>query len=108
GTLLIDIDSGEVTNGVLLDILAFQAPPNGGVLNTIGPLGLDVTNRVGFDIGSDNVGFAAVQLKDDNFSTLFRIDLISGQARAIVGRGNKPGRIGNDELVVGLALQLSQ
>ena len=44
-TVLNDIDSG-------LDILATQAPPNNGTLNTVGKLGVDTGDLVGFDIST--------------------------------------------------------
>jgi hypothetical protein len=42
-TTLYGIDSN-------LDILATQNPPNAGLLNTVGPLGFNASDLVGFDI----------------------------------------------------------
>ena len=42
-TTLYNIDSA-------LDILVTQNPPNNGRLNTVGSLGFNTTNQVGFDI----------------------------------------------------------
>lgn len=42
-TTLFGIDSN-------LDILVIQNPPNNGTLNTVGPLGADTSDQVGFDI----------------------------------------------------------
>jgi hypothetical protein len=53
-TVLYDIDSN-------LDILAIQNPPNTGTLHTVGPLGVDTTDNVGFDVsGSTGVAFASL------------------------------------------------
>lgn len=54
-TTLYGIDSN-------LDILVIQNPPNAGTLNTVGPLGFNVTDRVGFDIVGTNTAFAALQV----------------------------------------------
>ena len=42
-TVLYDIDSN-------LDILTIQNPPNAGTLYTVGSLGVDTTDNVGFDV----------------------------------------------------------
>lgn len=110
-TTLYDIDSS-------LDILAIQNPPNSGTLVTIGPLGYDVKNTVGFDVaGSDGTAYASLVIKksrghgrhhddDDNDgdhdfwqssrgssdrASLFTINLATGAA-TYVGRigGPKP------------------
>lgn len=41
-----------------LDILAIQDPPNDGVLNTVGSLGVDTNNRTAFDITPSGEAFA--------------------------------------------------
>jgi hypothetical protein len=88
-TVLNDIDSG-------LDVLATQAPPNNGTLNTVGALGTDTGDLVGFDISSGDsritrrlrtifrqssgdVALAALQ-RPDSSSHLFTVDLTSGMA----------------------------
>jgi hypothetical protein len=76
-TTLYDIDSN-------VDILATQLPPNNGTLNTVGPLGLNVTGEVGFDIAvGSNVAFAAFQLTGGGTSTLYSINLTAGSAAPI-------------------------
>jgi hypothetical protein len=73
-TTLYDIDSS-------LDILAIQNPPNNGTLNTVGPLGVDTTDVVGFDIvGCDTSGYAVLNLAGETTSKLFRINLGTGTA----------------------------
>jgi hypothetical protein len=90
-TTLYNIDSE-------LDALLIQNPPNDGLLNTVGNLGLDTTNLVGFDIfGCDNAGFAAFTLQGEAVSKFYRINLANGSAMLI-------GTIGTDELVRGIAV----
>ena len=99
-TLLYDIDARReadpnITAG---DVLAVQVPPNGGVLNTVGRLGVDAVD-VSFDIGPNNEPLAAIQPKGSPFSRLYVIDLTSGAAIDI-------GQIGTGELVAGLAIEV--
>jgi len=80
-----------------LDILATQNPPNDGVLNTVGPLGANASEIVGFDIAADgNRAFAAVTAQGATTSDLHSIDLTTGAATRV-------GTIGGGEAVRGLA-----
>jgi hypothetical protein len=81
------------------DALGIQVPPNGGVLNTVGDLGVDADDLTAFDIGPDNEALAAIRPVGSPFSRLYFLDLPSGRAVDL-------GRIGKGELVVGLAIQL--
>jgi hypothetical protein len=82
GTTLYDIDSN-------LDVLATQNPPNNGVLNTIGPLGVDAGAVVGFDILTttsaggppSNVALAALQPLGSFGTRLFSVNLTTGRVR---------------------------
>jgi hypothetical protein len=71
-----------------LDALVLQAPPNDGVLKTVGPLGIDFSETGGFDILSpkdgENMAFAASN------SMLYTIDLSNGSAKPLgtIGDGN--------------------
>ena len=57
-TTLYGIDSGSAGQP---DPLVLQDPPNGGVLTNIGPLNLDSTSTLGYDIVPEgNQGFAAL------------------------------------------------
>jgi hypothetical protein len=100
-TLLYDIDANRAAdpNAVAGDVLAVQVPPNGGVLNTLGRLGVDATSLVSMDIGPNNEALAAIQPVGSPFSRLYFIDLTSGEAIDI-------GQIGAGELVVGLAIEV--
>lgn len=75
-TTLYDIDS-------TLNILVSQNPPNNGTLLTIGPLGVNPSTLVGFDIQSTNTGdtaYASMVLEGDTASKLYRINLTTGAA----------------------------
>jgi len=81
-TTLYDIDSN-------LDILAIQNPPNNGTLNTVGRLGVNTTNQVGFDISTNgNFAFAAFQISGETASKLFTVNLTNGSASIIAPIGS--------------------
>ena len=72
-TALYDIDVG---NGTLVK----QAPPNDGVLNTVGALGMKLDGGVAFDIVADaNGGNAAWLMSGDR---LYSVDLAKGTAKS--------------------------
>ena len=76
-TTLYDIDSS-------LDILVIQNPPNNGSLNTVGALGFNTSDLVGFDISSAGIALASLTAPAGNASQLFTINLATGAA-ALVG-----------------------
>ncbi len=82
----------------LLDILVSTTNPNAGILNTIGALGLDTDDFVGFDIltGITGANVAFASLTAGGSPSLFTINLATGAATAI-------GAIGARE-VYGLAV----
>ena len=61
-----------------LDILAIQNLPNAGTLNTVGALGFDTTDRVGFDISAVNTALASLQVVGATDSKLVHVDLTTG------------------------------
>jgi hypothetical protein len=72
-TTLLGIDSNR-------DTLVRIDPPNNGTLTTIGPLGQNPAEPVGFDVAqSGNVGYAAFRV-DEGPVALYRIDLNTGRA----------------------------
>lgn len=74
-TTLFGIDSGT-------DALVLQAPPAAGTIANVGPLGVNTTGLVGFDIqGGTNTGYATLTLSGT--SRLFTVDLDDGSARQI-------------------------
>jgi hypothetical protein len=85
-TALYGIDTGR-------DALVLQNPPNGGVLNTVGALGVDAGDVNGFDIDvtpSGNIGLAALTVA--GATKLYSIDLTTGKATAQgnIGDGTAP------------------
>ena len=93
-TTLYDVETNQ-------DVLTTQTPANDGTLQTIGSLGVKVTNVVGFDIASGdhgrNVAYAALQREGESRSGLYTIDLRSGRAY-------RAGHIGSSQLVETLAI----
>jgi hypothetical protein len=73
-TAMYDIDAAA---GVLVK----QAPPNDGILNTIGSLGMKPDGAIALDIMSDGKGGNTAFLMAGG--TLHTLDLASGQAKAI-------------------------
>jgi hypothetical protein len=87
------------------DSLYTQNPPNGGVLNLVGSLGVTINGAAAFDIvtigtGSDatNIAFAALQVGANGYSTLYTVNLSTGAATAV---GNV-GASGSELTLVGL------
>jgi hypothetical protein len=77
-TTLYDIDSN-------LDILVTQNPPNNGTLNTVGPLGFNTSDLVGFDISRvSSIAFASLTAPAGATSQLFTVNLTTG-AVTLVG-----------------------
>lgn len=77
-TTLYDIDSN-------LDILVTQNPPNNGTLNTVGPLGFNTSDLVGFDISRvTGTAFASLTAPAAATSGLYTVNLASG-AVTLVG-----------------------
>jgi hypothetical protein len=72
---LLDIDSAR-------DVLVHQSPANDGRLNTIGPLGTDIQEPVGFDIAADGRGFVAARRAGGANPELFTLDASSGTLSA--------------------------
>jgi hypothetical protein len=75
-TTLFNIDSN-------LDVLVTQNPPNNGTLNTIGPLGFNTTEQVGFDISQTGEIFASLTAPAATSSTLATINTATGAATII-------------------------
>ncbi len=66
-----------------LDILALQNPPNDGVLNTIGTLGLSVDERTTLDISRNGTVYIAYSTADGTSSVLGVVDLATGRITPI-------------------------
>jgi Domain of unknown function (DUF4394) len=81
GTALYYIDN-------VLDILVSTTNPNGGVLNTVGALGVDADDFLGFDIytaGGVNTAYASLRV--GGLQSLYTIDLNTGAATAVGALG---------------------
>lgn len=68
--------------------LVIQNPPNAGTLTTVGLLGVDASQLVGFDIFTDlssgaNTGYAVLQNVAEGISRFYAIDLTTGQATQV-------------------------
>lgn len=79
-----------------LDALLFQDPPNDGVLQTVGPLGVDFGELAGFDILTGKTGEELAIAVSGR--TLHRVDLETGSATPI---GTIPG---DDVQAIGISL----
>ena len=80
-TVLYDIDAAS-------DQLLIQNPPNGGVVSGVGPLGVNASTDVAFDISPlDNTAFAALNV--GGVTGLYTINLVTGAAAPIgtIGTG---------------------
>ncbi|MFD1610348.1 DUF4394 domain-containing protein [Sphingomonas tabacisoli] len=82
-TQLFDIDAN-------LDILALQVNPNAGLLQTVGPLGINAGSLTGFDIsGPSGIAYLVTEANTAPFSNLYRVNLGTGAASLVgtVGGG---------------------
>lgn len=93
-TILYDIDSA-------LDILVYQNPPNTGLLKTIGSLGVNATDDVGFDI-SQGTGTAYASLIVGCCPALFTLNLVTGAATMVGVIGDSASLAG--ETIVDIAV----
>jgi hypothetical protein len=89
-TILYGIDSG-------FDILVIQNPPNGGTLTTVGALGVDTTDNVGFDI-SGTSGILYASLTVGGTTGLYTINQLSGAA-TLVGTIADAGTLGGASVI---------
>ncbi len=83
-TVLYDIDG---TIGGLLK----QAPPNDGILNVVGKLGVTLSGPVAFDIVSDGMGNNTAWLVAGGM--LHKVDLATGKATMAGTLSGAPGTI---------------
>jgi hypothetical protein len=82
-----------------LGVLTTLPSPNNGQLYTVGPLGVAISDFVGFDIAAkDSTAYAALTAAGNRGSGLYTIDLLSGAATYI-------GDIGGGVILRGLAIR---
>lgn len=87
-TVLYAIDSAR-------DTLVTVASPNDGVLSTVGALGVDTTQHVGFDIAAQlqadgtvmNTAYATLTPVSEGASSLYTVDLTTGRATLLGALG---------------------
>jgi hypothetical protein len=98
-TTLFDIDFKR-------DVVVMQGgvngtpPPGGGQLFTIGSLGFDTSDKVGFDIDSGGNAYASLTQPNKNSSNFFSVNVSTGAATQI-------GKIGGGQIVRDLAVVLN-
>ncbi len=95
-------------DGAAADI-AGGASPNGGLLTTIGALGVDITDSVGFDISDrgalgNGVALAVMQINGEVTSKLFSINLTAGLTNQPVGGAALIGTVGGGEVLTAMAI----
>ena len=83
-TALYDVDAATGT-------LVKQAPPNDGILNTIGSLGVKIDGSIAFDIASDGKGGNTAWLAAGG--ALHTVDLATGKATAVGKIDGLKGRL---------------
>jgi len=82
----------------VLDVLVRQIPPNNGTLNTVGSLGVNITDTTGFDIsGATGTAYASFVKAGESWSGLYTVDLSSGAA-------SWAGDIGSRQLLLDIAV----
>jgi hypothetical protein len=94
-TALYDIDAAHGT-------LVKQAPPNDGILNTIGKLGVKVDGPVAFDVWSDGKGANTGWLLAGG--ALYTVDMATGAAKRVGQLAGLKGRISDIAVLPGMQL----
>lgn len=92
-TALYDIDAASGT-------LTKQAPPNDGILTTIGPLGAKMDGPIAFDIWSDGKGMNIGWLLAGG--ALHTVDLATGEAKAVGSVAGLTGKITDIAILPGM------
>ncbi len=81
------------------DILVSLPSPNNGRLVSIGPLGVNTTDFVGFDIaGDDGTAYASLTVPPSGVSGLYTVNLTNGNASFL-------GTIGNNAPLLSIAIR---
>jgi hypothetical protein len=96
----VDGNAGDVAGG---------GSPNGGLLNTLGSLGVNPTDQVGFDISSDGrlgvgAALAVMQLEGETTSKLFSINLQAGLTNQALGTATLIGTVGTTDALTAMAI----
>jgi Domain of unknown function (DUF4394) len=78
-----------------IDALVIQNPPNSGVLTTVGPLGVDTTGSVHFDISATGTAYAAMRV--GGVTQLYTINVATGAATLV-------GTLGSGGVINGMTI----
>lgn len=99
-TTLYVIDSGTDTLALQGSIGGTPNSPNGGVMTTVGALGVNTTDQVGFDIAPQTgAAFASLSAQGAATSGLYAINTTSGAATLL-------GEIGGGSLIRDIAIAI--
>jgi trimeric autotransporter adhesin len=95
-------------DGNALDV-AGGGSPNGGLLTTLGGLGVNPTDLVSFDIagagaGGNGVALSVMQLEGETVSKLFAINTSASTTNQPQGTATLIGTIGGGELITAMAV----
>ncbi len=86
-TTLYNVDTGR-------DALVVQAPPNDGVLSTVGALGVNLAGPLGFDVSArDGRAYVLARRPRTARHRLFRVDLMTGAATQLGAVGKAPSLV---------------
>jgi Domain of unknown function (DUF4394)/Calx-beta domain len=76
------------------DTLYTQNPPASGTLTPVGPLGVDTSQIVGFDIAPTSaVAYVTLSAALDNAASLYAVNLATGKAHLVGAVGSEPTAI---------------
>jgi len=81
-TTLYGIDS-RLDTLVTVGTIGGAISPNTGQLFTVGALGVNAANLIGFDIGPNGTAYAAIQPTNSGVSNLYTINLATGSATLV-------------------------
>jgi hypothetical protein len=91
-TTLYDMDS-------VTDLLLTQVPPNNGILNAVGPLGVDASGLTGFDIATSGLAYASITLQGAGSTNFYGVNLSTGATTLV-------GTIGGGEVIRDTAVRV--
>ena len=97
-TTLYVIDAGRDVLAIQGDVDGSPQPPQSGVLTTVGALGVDASEVVGFDVSGDTASaFAAMQLAAESQSRFYTVNIATGAVTEV-------GVVGDGHLLSGMTV----
>jgi len=104
-TVLYDLDLGT-PDTFAAGFLVKQIPPNDGILNTVGSVGIAFARSAALDIAADNTAYASLDDRNDTFGAmLYTMDLATGTPTL---RGAFPAGVRVADIAVDLEVSQSQ